>query len=100
AQDVDPALLAAAKKEGVVRLAGDLIPPSMRGIKEAFEKKFPDITLETSYITGPAFAARLNAEQDAGQHLVDVSVINVAQVSAIERFQTPYASKFIEHYEA
>lgn len=100
AQAPDPALLAAARKEGVVRLAGDLIPPSLRGIKIAFEKEYPGITLETTYITGPAFATRLTAEQNARQHLVDVSLINVAQVGVIERFQEPYASPQAANYDA
>src|SRR5919199_1603170 len=66
-------VLAAAKQEGAVAVVG---PPGddYRGALAAFEKAYPDIRLDYLGVSGRDVEAKLIAERDAGQYLVDVHV--------------------------
>jgi iron(III) transport system substrate-binding protein len=66
-------VLAAAKREGVVVVAG---PPGdlYRQALVAFEKSFPDIKAEFTGASGRDLGPKLIAERDAGQYLLDIHV--------------------------
>lgn len=66
-------VLAAAKKEGKVTVAG---PPGTpyRDVMTVFEKRYPDIKLEFQAFTPTTFGARFSKEREAGQYLWDVYI--------------------------
>jgi iron(III) transport system substrate-binding protein len=65
--------LAAAKREGKVAVAG---PPgtSYRDVVRAFEKRYPQITLDYQGFTPRDFTSRFSKERQAGQYLWDVYI--------------------------
>jgi iron(III) transport system substrate-binding protein len=66
------AILAAARREGVLQCACPPRPDYTRIIKENFERAYPDIRVEASPATLPDIWARVEKEQDAGQYLWDI----------------------------
>src|SRR5712692_986467 len=66
------AIVAAARREGVVECACPPRPDYARIIKEQFEAAVPGIRLETSPATLPDIWARVEKEQLVGQYLWDV----------------------------
>ena len=66
-------VLAAAKREGRVALAGPIGEPARRVLTEPFERKY-GISVEYLPAAGPEFLPRLRAEREAGQYLWDVFV--------------------------
>jgi len=66
--------LDAAKKEGVVLVAGPPGAYRRTPLVESFEKAFPGIKVEYTPIAGAKFVPRLKLERAAGQYLWDVHV--------------------------
>ncbi len=66
-------ILPDAKKEGKVAVAG---PPgtAYRDVMRAFEKKYPEISLEFQGFTPANFTARFSKERQAGQYLWDIYI--------------------------
>ena len=66
-------IVAAAKKEGKLALAGPLGDEVRKALVDPFEKKY-GISIEYMAQSGSEFVPRLKAERDAGQYLWDVYV--------------------------
>lgn len=66
-------VLAAAKKEGKVAVAGPP-GPSYREVMRGFEQKYPEIALEYQGHTPRSFTARFFKEREAGQYLWDIYI--------------------------
>ena len=87
-------LIALAKKEGKVMIYGEIITPTLRGIKEGFEAKYPGITMEFVYLSGAPLMNRIVSEQDAKRYLADVIVIDTPRMPLLQEkgYLTPYES--------
>lgn len=66
-------VLAAAKKEGKVAVAGPP-GPSYREVMRGFERKYPEIALEYQGHTPRSFTARFFKEREAEQYLWDIYI--------------------------
>jgi len=92
AQSAD--LIAKATKEGHVMIYGEMITPTMRAIKEGFEKKYPGIIMEFIYLSGAPLMNRFVSEQDAGRNLADVFVVDTVRMPGLleKGYLSPYES--------
>lgn len=66
-------VVAAAKREGLVVIAGPL-PPAHRDAIHQFQQAYPDIKIEYQGMLGRDFAPKVLSEQRAGQYLWDVHI--------------------------
>ena len=66
-------VVAAAKREGKVAIAGPAGPAVRQGMTEPFEKKY-GISVEYLPMRGPEFVEKVRAERGAGQYLWDIYV--------------------------
>ncbi len=83
AQEPDPALVAAAQKEGKVMLYGEIITPTQRALKAAFEKKYPGVTVDLLYLSGAPMMNRVMSEQDAGRYVADTLMLDALRLPAL-----------------
>jgi len=66
------ALVAAAKKEGVLVLGGPISVPSRAFLLERWSRDFPDIKMQFTAAAGFQWSNRIRAEREAGNYLWDV----------------------------
>jgi iron(III) transport system substrate-binding protein len=102
AQTPDPALLDAARKEGHVMLYGEVITPTQRAVKAAFEKKYPGIAVDLLYLSGAPMMNRIMSEQGAGRYNADVLMLDVLRMPAVieKGYVAQYVSTEASHYDA
>ena len=102
AQEADPALVAAAQKEGKVMLYGEIITPTERALKAAFEKKYPGISVDLLYLSGAPMMNRVMSEQDAGRYVADTLMLDALRLPAL--LEKGYLAKYdniqSEHFAA
>lgn len=67
-------VLKEAKKEGRVVVYGPPIPEVRQGFTEAFQKRYPGITLEYTAMGGAQASPRIKAERTAGLYVVDIHI--------------------------
>ncbi len=67
-------LYAAAKPEGLVTVYGAPSPELRQALSESFGKRFPDIKMEYTGLTGGALSSKVLSEHRAGVNAVDVIV--------------------------
>jgi len=94
-------LVARATKEGKVMVYGEMITPTMRALKEGFEKKYPGITMEFIYLSGAPLMNRFVSEQEAGRHLADVFVVDTVRMPALmeKGYLAPYVAVSQANYD-
>jgi iron(III) transport system substrate-binding protein len=68
---IDPSLIAAAKKEGVVVLYGSMTAPQMQALAQRFQARY-GITVQTLRMESNALPARMLTEARAGTSKADV----------------------------
>lgn len=102
AQEADPALVAAAQKEGKVMLYGEVITPTERALKAAFEKKYPGITMDLLYLSGAPMMNRVMSEQDAERYVVDTLMLDSLRLPLLleKGYLAKYESTQSEHFAA
>lgn len=72
ARAADPALVAAAEKEGEVVWYTTQVLGHSRPLAAAFEKRYPRVKLSFSVLNAADTAVRISTEARAGRHIVDV----------------------------
>src|SRR5580698_6608932 len=73
AADIDPALVEAAKKEGsVVWYSGMIVNQIVRPLVDAFQAKYPGITVQSSRASGNDNALKIMNETRARRPMADV----------------------------
>src|SRR6266849_8810481 len=71
------AVLAAAKREGVINCGCPPRPDFSQTIKEGFEAAYPDIRVEVTAAPLPDYWVKVDKEQEAGQYLWDIYMFGV-----------------------
>ena len=66
-------VVAAAKREGKVTVAGFAADVARKNLTEPFERKY-GITVEYTGLSGPEFPTRIRPEREAGQYLWDLFI--------------------------
>lgn len=101
AQAQSAELIAKATREGQVMVYGEMITPTMRAIKEGFEKKYPGITMEFVYLSGAPLMNRFVSEQSAGRYVADVFVVDTVRMPGImeKGWLAPYEAVNATNYD-
>ena len=102
AQGADPALIAAAQKEGSVSWYTTIVVnQAVRPLAEAFEKKYPGIKVDYTFVnTDSEVLLRLSNEAKAGHPLADVAdhggdALNVMiSGNLLEKYDPPAAAAY------
>lgn len=100
---VDQALIDAAKKEGeVVWYSGMIVNQIVRPIVEAFETKYPGITVNAARHVPAEVVLKVQSEAQAGRPLADVfdgssAVFPLMQAGLVEAYEPEAAANFEEH---
>jgi len=102
AATADPALVAAARREGKVMFYGEIITPTQRALKADFEQRYPGITVDILYLSGAPMMNRVMSEQSAGRYLADVLVLDALRMPALieKGILARYVSTEAGHYDA
>ena len=96
----DPALIAAAKKEGQVTWYTTLIVNQIiRPLKDAFEKKYPGITLQYTRADDLVTSAKILAEGQAGRMQADIfdgiaNMLPLEEANLLVPFTVPNAADY------
>jgi iron(III) transport system substrate-binding protein len=96
----DPALIEAAKKEGqVVWYTTLIVNQIIRPLKDAFEKKYPGVTLQYSRADDLVVSAKLLAEGQAGRVQADIfdgiaNMLPLEEAGLLTPFTVPNAADY------
>ncbi|MBM2811975.1 MAG: ABC-type Fe3+ transport system periplasmic component, partial [Chloroflexi bacterium] len=78
-------VLAAARREGTISVTGPPGADTREAFTEAFERKYPGITVDYASQPGSAVAPKLIAERGSGQYLLDVIINGTTTQLALAR---------------
>jgi iron(III) transport system substrate-binding protein len=83
-------VVAAAKKEGKVVISGSSSEAWRKTLVEPFQKKYPEIKVEYTGISGRSFVAKVAKEREVGQYLWDIRIGGVNPTVYKEKDQGTY----------